>query len=379
MYFDTHEAPRYHARPTAPRCSLATVSKPRVWLAAYLRDWSFDITAKAIVKHLSDRFDFRIAYSSEIEALNIGAGGPMIDWAADCYVDLWWHGTIHYTLGRKVLKQISSHRWKQLKWGKLKPSRVLSTYADDVGAIAVPSRRLLDIFREVDAGERGDLPPRQFVLAQKGVDPKMFTDYGERFSDGVLRVGWAGAVDAPDKHVSDLIAADPYLFVAGGTSPTAREMMSTMRNARARDYPEMPAFYNHLDVIACASDAEGDPRPLIEGMACGCFPVTVDVGIVPELVTHLYNGYVIPAEERGPAAFAEAFAWCRDHRSYVRDAGHFNAETMRETRTWEAVAHTWEHAINVAIDRGAAGVGPTRFSSPTAAPSDAYTGAPAAE
>lgn len=335
------------------------MSKPRVWLAAYLHDWSFDITAQAIVKGLGHLYDFRIAYSEEVEQLNIAQAGPLIDWAADCYVDLWWHGTLHYTLGRRVLKQISSHRWQQRKWGKLKASNVLSTYADDVGAIAVPSRRLLELFREVDPGERPGIPPRQFALARKGFDPTAFFNRGER-SDR-LKVGWAGAVEAPDKHVADIVAAEPHLFIAGGTSPAAREIMTTMRNARSRHYSEMPAFFNHVDVIACASEAEGDPRPLIEGMACGCFPVTTDVGIVPELVTHLHNGYIIPAGERGPRAFADAFTWCRDNLEYVREAGRKNAEWMITMRTWDAVMPTWRHAIDIAIDRGAAGYGPTRY------------------
>ena len=112
-------------------------------------------------------------------------------------------------------------------------------------------------------------------------------------------------------------------------------------------YGEMPDFYNSIDVISVASTAEGDPRPLIEGMACGCFPVTTDVGIVPELVRHGENGLIV---ERSVKAFAEAFAWCRANVDQVRAAGRRNAELMLASRTWAHVASAWASAIARAAD-----------------------------
>ena len=67
----------------------------------------------------------------------------------------------------------------------------------------------------------------------------------------------------------------------------------------------MARFYNSIDVICVASTAEGDPLPLVEGMACGCFPVCVDVGIVPELVQSGVNGLIV---DRTPAAFRAALS-----------------------------------------------------------------------
>jgi glycosyltransferase involved in cell wall biosynthesis len=250
-----------------------------------------------------------------------------------------------------------------MKWGRLKPSNLLHTYADDVGAIVVPSRRLLEMFRAVDPGDRGDLPPRQFMLAQKGFDPDAFFDQGARTGPELV-TGWAGAIESLDKHVGDLLAADPRMWLAVGTSARAIAIMeemiehNTMSFPRSLSYDEMPGFYNGIDVIAIASDAEGDPRPLIEGMACGCFPVTTDVGIAPELVRHLDNGYIIQTDKRGPEAFAEAFEWCRANLSYVRAAGRANAEWMSNVRTWEAVMPTWDAALVAAIERGATGIGP---------------------
>ena len=75
-------------------------------------------------------------------------------------------------------------------------------------------------------------------------------------------------------------------------------------------------------MIAIASLAESQPLPLLEGMACGCFPVVTNVGIVPEMVAHGVNGLVV---ERSPEAFRDAFSWCERNLAAVRRAGRLNA------------------------------------------------------
>jgi glycosyltransferase involved in cell wall biosynthesis len=296
------------------------VGKPRVLLVAYLPSWSYDWTAQAMVRHLSHRFEFRIAYRPDVEAFVRGEpdGTHWIDasWP-DVVVDMWWHGTMHHHFGRKVVKQISSHRWSQRKWGRYKPSNVLETYARGAGEVIVPSRRLLEMFQAVESEE-----PHTISLAQKGFEPGQFSDHGMRRGEQ-LTVGWAGIAEGPDKHVRDLVEALPTIRLADD----------------CLTYSEMPDFYNSLDVIAIASEAEGDPRPLIEGMACGCFPVTSDVGIAPELIRNGDNGIILP--ERGPEYFRDAFAWCRENIDHVRRAGAANAREMRGIRTWAHVMPAW--------------------------------------
>lgn len=292
--------------------------RPRVWLVPYARGWTYDLTAKALVRHLSHRFEFRVAYEPDIKARCFDDG-----WDADAYVDMWWHGTLSYRFGRRVMKQVSSHRWGSPKWGSLDAARMLTRYANDLGAIVVPSRRLFDELVDVPADHS-----RTVMLAKKGFEPEAFFDHGMR--RGALNVGWAGASAATDKGLDVLLAAEPAIRLA--------DMNLT--------YGEMPDFYNELDVIAIGSQWEGDPRPLIEGMACGCFPVATDVGIVPELVRNGENGLIV---EPTVEAFRDAFAWCRANLAGVRAAGRENAEWMREHQTWEHVAPAWGDAIDETI------------------------------
>lgn len=284
--------------------------RPRIWLVPYLRNWSYDLTARALVRHLSHRFEFRIAYQEAVD------GGDLAAWDADAVVDFWWHGNLQRTYRERCITQISSHRWAQRKWGKLRPSNLIERYAMHAGAVVVPSRRLHLLLSTERPG---------IHIAPKGFDPALFADHGVR--RGPIAVGWAGASVSKDKHVDVLLAAEP--------------------DARLADQclvqSEMGDFYNSVDVIACSSEAEGDPRPLIEGMASGCFPVTTDVGIAPELVLSGENGLVV---DRTPEAFAAAFRWCRENAQAVRAAGRRNAAAMRQARSWEHVSPAWGDVID---------------------------------
>lgn len=282
----------------------------RVWLVTYDKTWSYGINAQAIADQLSAEFDFAVvANASEVRAE-----------PRDVVVDFWWSGDARH--GR-LIRQVSSHRWQQGRHGRHDAASMAASHLRDVSAAIVPSLRLQSALAAVVSAP--------VVHTPKGFDPELFMDLGKR--DGDLKVGWAGRVQ-PDKRVSILRRACPGLVEIGPGTWSGRSF-----------YEEMPLFYNRIDVITCASDAEGDPRPLIEGMACGCFPVTVDVGIVPELVRHGDNGLIV---ERSPEAFADAFTWCRENLDYVRAAGRRNAEAMLATRTWAQVAPAWADAFRLA-------------------------------
>jgi glycosyltransferase involved in cell wall biosynthesis len=221
---------------------------------------------------------------------------------------------------------------------------MVARYLSDAGTVSVSSRRLQTIFA----------PFRQVWLAENGFDPDQFMVRNR--SGGRLRIGWAGNAKDPCKGLEDIlrpaVAPDFELHVAGGGLDTAA----------------MCNFYNSIDVICVASTAEGAPVPLIEGMACGCFPVVVDVGLVPELVTHRRNGLIV---NRTPAAFRAAFQWCAVNVERVREAGRQNAETMLRTRAWSQFGASWRavfrHALRALATSSASKNKPgiARFAPPT--------------
>lgn len=289
----------------------------RIALVPHTRDWSYDFTALALVQHLSDRFDLRVFYGDTLDSMN-----PR---EFDLVVDFWWRAALDRRFKQRVVKQVSSHRWTRDKYGNLDARALIDGHLRKSGAVLVPSQRL--------ANELADAP--HVTLCPKGFHPETFGDEQQR--NGGLVVGWVGNAYASDKRLDVIRAACPELRVVGPGTPIGK---------LGQEF--MPAFYNSIDIITCASDAEGDPRPLIEGMACGCFPVVVDVGIAPELVRHRENGLIV---ERTPQAFADAFAWCRANIDFVRWAGRLNAREMLASRTWAQVSSAWGDAFAAAIAR----------------------------
>lgn len=108
----------------------------------------------------------------------------------------------------------------------------------------------------------------------------------------------------------------------------------------------MAKFYNTIDVLAIASKAECEPLTLLESMACGCFPVATDVGILRELVRSGYNGLIV---ESSIESFRDAFAWCERNLDRVRCVGPFNSALALEVRSWdrcvERFAEVFEYAL----------------------------------
>lgn len=294
--------------------------KPRVLFLADDPQWAQDRTARAISGRLNDEFEFRIVYQAQNPDLS--------QWEFDLIYVLFW-GEVYQNKyvkdPRRVIKQISSHRWAtERKYGCLSAGEAAYIYLRDAGTVTTPSRRLQAIFS----------PYRQVFLTQKGFEPEEFKVLGPR--SGKLRIGWAGDTRDRCKGLHDIlrpaVGSEFELIVAGGDL----------------GLNDMLAFYNSVDVICVASTAEGDPLTLIEGMACGCYPVAVDVGIVPELVRHGENGLIV---ERKPAAFRAAFEWCAMNVGQVREAGLRNAEQMLQTRTWDKVSAQWREALRYAFNK----------------------------
>lgn len=294
----------------------------KIALIPHTRDWSYDFTARALIQHLSDRFEFAVFYSDQLDELK------PLDLGLDLVVDFWWRGEADRRFSRRVVKQVSSHRWGRQKYGGQSAELVIANHLRSAGGILVPSKRL--------ATELAAVP--NLTVCPKGFHPETFGDEQQR--RGGLVVGWVGDAVARDKRLDVIREACPEIRAVGPGTPLGK-----------LDQDFMPAIYNSFDVITCASDAEGDPRPLIEGMACGCFPVTVDVGIVPELVRHGDNGLIV---ERTPEAFAAALAWCRENLDYVRAAGRRNAIEMLATRTWKQCVSAWGDSFADAIARAPA-------------------------
>ncbi|MGB3399453.1 MAG: methyltransferase domain-containing protein [Candidatus Deferrimicrobiaceae bacterium] len=287
---------------------MSATAKPRLLLLCDRRGWAFDTTARSLASCLAAEFSIDIRYVAEEPVLDLEA--------FDLVYIFFWGERYHRKFlsdPDRIVKVVSSHRWEaEERFGRHAPEEAVERYMHDAGTLVTTSLRLYRSFQRCH--------PRVFHCPN-GVDSALFRM--ERDRSGSMRVGWAGNIEDRQKGVEEILlpACDGRfdLSLARGDIPVER----------------MGEFYNSLDVFCVASVAEGEPLTLLEAMACGCFPVCTDVGVVPELVESGKNGLIV---ERTPEAFREALAWCREHLGQVREAGRRNAALLRERRSWEAVS-----------------------------------------
>lgn len=292
--------------------------KPRVLILADVPGWAYDINSRGLREALSDEFDIDIAYLHH---------GPQPNLRPDYYdlyhVCCWVDLVGRYGIEKeRFVKEVSSHRWEEPRYGSLSPKQFCEKYLSDSATITATSKRLQALIRQ----------GRPCLLVPNGVSAAFSPP--EELRTGDLIFGWAGNIDDSCKGLKDILLPATYhlldLRIAPGNV----------------GHDAMADFYRGLDVICVASDREGEPLPLLEGMACGCFPLCTDVGIVPELVRNGENGLIV---ERTPEAFRRAFLWCRENAVKVREAGRKNAELIRRTRGWDKLKGAWSRAWSQAL------------------------------
>lgn len=122
----------------------------------------------------------------------------------------------------------------------------------------------------------------------------------EVHEDQVIKVGWVGnsswgqsnasMSDDPKGLHSILVPAIERLALEG--YPVALALAD--RNIRKRDRAEMVTYYGKIDILVCASEAEGTPNPVLEAMASGLPFVSTDVGIVKQAAGQLQSEFILP-------------------------------------------------------------------------------------
>ena len=300
------------------------MNRPRILLLVDRPGWAFDAAAQAFVKHLSDEFEFKVEYVVQHPDLT--------QWAFDLIYVFYWGETYHQKFindPRHVIKEVASHRWAiDKQFGFLSPSQMAQAYLQDAATVTTVSQRLQKILS----------PVREILWAPNGFEPEKFFNRKQR--QGKLKIGWAGNIADPCKGVKDILftaAGDDFDFrIAGGDT----------------NYLDMARFYNSIDVLCVASTAEGEPLTLLEALACGCYPVCVDVGIAPELIRSGQNGLII---DRSVAAFRAAFQYCYMNVERIRRIGEENSVMVFNERRWERTKENWRHIFRAALKNAAKG------------------------
>lgn len=297
--------------------------RPRICILADRPGWAYDISAQQIKRQLSADFDIRIRYVRERTRVS----PDDYDLLHVCF----WGETLYKPFGfdrERIIKEVSSHRWQDdPRYGPCTPEEFAQRYLSDCDTVICTSRRLTGIVEKVF--------PRTFHTPN-GVDIDHFGTAG-RVRGANLVIGWAGNID------------DAVKGFHGFIEPACGQRFELIAAKGELNHRQMAQFYRTADIFVVSSRHEGEPLTLLEAMASGCYPVCVDVGIVPELIKHKENGYIVP--ERSVEAFRAAFEWCDENREMVRAAGLANSEIIARERSWEICAQSFNRVYKETLAR----------------------------
>lgn len=280
--------------------------------------WAHHNSAMEIQKQLSDEFDIDIRYVVDTPCLRKD------DY--DILLVLFWGENLYKSWNypkEKLIKQVSSHRWEDdPHYGPVSAPEFVKKYLDDAGFAICPSRIL---FEEIKPWYEN------LYLCGKGFAPNKFYYKGKR--SGSISLCMAGNVKDPVKGVQELLipSAEGYHLDIADSLP----------------HEKLCEFYNQHDLYVVSSKHEADPLPLIESMACGCYPVSSYVGIAPELIRHKENGYLV--KERSKEAFREAFLWCEENIGFIRKKAEEIAQEIYEKRRWEIMAENYRRLFRTVL------------------------------
>jgi glycosyltransferase involved in cell wall biosynthesis len=91
-------------------------------------------------------------------------------------------------------------------------------------------------------------------------------------------------------------------------------------------HAQMGDVFRAAQVVVSPSVHDGTPNSLLEGMACGCFPVAGDLESIREWITHGQNGLLV--DPNNPQAIADAILIALEREDLRHEAAGLNAKII---------------------------------------------------
>lgn len=91
-------------------------------------------------------------------------------------------------------------------------------------------------------------------------------------------------------------------------------------------HDQMGDVFRTAQVVVSPSIHDGTPNSLLEGMACGCFPVVGDLESIREWITHGQNGLLV--NSNNPQSIADAILIALEREDLRREAAGLNEKII---------------------------------------------------
>ena len=92
--------------------------------------------------------------------------------------------------------------------------------------------------------------------------------------------------------------------------------------------PELADLFRRSQVMVSPSVHDGTPNSLLEGMACGCFPVAGDLELIREWIKDGENGLLVDATD--PDQLADGILRALEDKNLRQDAAGLNQQLIRQ-------------------------------------------------
>jgi glycosyltransferase involved in cell wall biosynthesis len=102
---------------------------------------------------------------------------------------------------------------------------------------------------------------------------------------------------------------------------------------------QMAESFRRAQIVASPSIHDGTPNSLLEGIACGCFPMAGDLESIREWITSNENGLLFDSTD--PQSIAEAILTALENKNLRRNAAGLNQNMIRERAEYR---HNMERA-----------------------------------
>ncbi len=104
------------------------------------------------------------------------------------------------------------------------------------------------------------------------------------------------------------------------------QLEKSVRLLEPLPYEHMAETYRGAQILVSPSVHDGTPNSLLEGMACGCFPIAGDLESIREWITHGQNGLLVDATD--PDSIADAILTALSRADLRADAARTNQKIV---------------------------------------------------
>ncbi len=337
-----------------------SLDKPKLALVVDAYDWCFYNISNQIKNHLSYKYDIEIIVMDNVNNIYL-----LLFYLKNFdLVHFFWRGHLHWIekIDNKVFQDIYGVSYDYFFENIIKKINITTSVYDHLfldddldqtkkilsftDRYTVSSNILLNIYMKIK-----DIPKPTCVITD-GVDLANFYSTNNKYNDISNRnivFGWVGNSAWNEK-------AEDFKGFSTIIKPALEELKSdgypidwdfADKQIKQIPFDKMNDYYNSIDVLICASKAEGTPNPVLEAMATGTIVISTNVGIVPDALGNKQKEYIL--EERTKECLKEKIIKLLNNKNDISKLSKENLKRIKEW-SWEKKTEEFDKFFQKSIE-----------------------------